>query len=295
MAERDAWFFPHARPIVKNKKTLVMGIVNLTPDSFSGQNAAQTPEAAVALSMEMLANGADIIDIGAESSRPGAQVLTAEEEILRLGDVVQRLRAATEAPISVDTYHSKTAAAMLRQGADIINDITALRGNWGPPGTQSSDMAKLVADSNAHIVLMHMPAAPADMQRNIEYHDVVAEVREFLQRQAEFALRAGIDKDSIWLDPGFGFGKDFRHNRDLLLHLGVIADLGYPVLAGLSRKRMIHDVLGLPPEDRLEGSLALAVIASLSGADILRVHDPLPTSRALAITDAISNENEDGW
>jgi dihydropteroate synthase len=290
MTERDAWFFPHAKPLVKKQKTLVMGIVNMTPDSFSGRNAARTPKDAVALATEMLANGADMIDIGAESSRPGAGVLTAEEERFRIGDAVARLRDSTDAPISVDTYHAETAAEVLRQGADIINDITALRGNWAPMDRASSEMAKLVAEHNAHVVLMHMPAAPAAMQRDIEYGDVVAEVREFLRDQAEFAQRSGINADNIWLDPGFGFGKDFRHNRELLLHLGVIADLGYPVLAGLSRKRMIYDVLQLPPEDRLEGSLALAVIASLSGADILRVHDVLPTARALAMADAVSSE-----
>ena len=283
----ELWRFRRARPIPKGAKTLVMGIVNLTPDSFSGRNSVPSPEQGAELALSLLASGADIVDIGAESSRPGAATLGAEEEMSRLGDVVARVRARTDAPISVDTYHRETAARVLEQGADIINDITALRGGWGRADRHNTEMAALVAAEGAHVVLMHMPAAPGAMQDSPEYHDVVAVVREFLQERIELAERAGIPGDRIWLDPGFGFGKDFRHNRELLLRLTAFAEMGFPVAVGLSRKRMIADALGLPPEERLEASLALAVIASLTGADMVRVHDVRETARAVAMADAV--------
>ncbi len=281
------WRFRRADPIRRGVKTLIMGIVNLTPDSFSGRNAVPDPAAAAALALDMIRNGADMIDIGAESSRPGAETITAEEETSRLGDVVARVRAETGVPISVDTYHPETAAAVLDQGADIINDITALRTGWGRADRHNTVMAKLAADTDAHVVLMHMPAAPGAMQNDPEYRDVTAEVKEFLQERVELAERVGITRERIWLDPGFGFGKNFHHNRELLIRLGEFQDMGYPVLVGLSRKRMIGDALDLPPEERLEGSLALAVIASLTGADAVRVHDVKETARAVAMADAI--------
>ena len=241
MRDTERWEFPHAAPIAKNGKTLIMGIVNMTPDSFSGRNAAPSVDEAVALALEMIADGADIIDIGAESSRPGAQTLDPGEEAARLGEVVARLRAATDVPISVDTYHPETARMVLGQGADIINDIAALRCGWDEKSVRD-DMARVIADFNAHAVLMHMPAPPARMQEKIEYSDIVAEVREFLVERAEFAERHGIRRDRIWLDPGFGFGKDFSGNRELLRNLSVFAETGYPLLVGLSRKRMIADI-----------------------------------------------------
>ncbi len=288
-AAAEWWRFPRAEPLLKRGKTLVMGIVNLDPLSFSGVNTASTPDAAIAQSLALLAEGADLIDLGPASSRPGAEETGAEVEIARLGDLVARLRACTAAPISVDTRHPETAELALSQGADIINDITALRGGWGRCGRHNPVMARIIANAGAHVILMHMPAAPAEMQRSPEYGDVVGEVREFLLDRAELAERAGIPRDKVWLDPGFGFGKTFQHNRELLLQLTAFADTGYQVAVGLSRKRMIADILGAcPPEDRLEGSLALAVIASLMGADMVRVHDVRATARALAVADAIA-------
>lgn len=284
------WHFRRARPIRRRAKTLIMGIVNLTPDSFSGRNSAPDAKEGAELAFSLLEAGADIIDIGAESSRPGAAILTAEEEIARLGDVVARIREGTEAPISVDTYHPKTAEHVLDQGADMINDITALRGGWDRAARHDTEMARLAARENAHVVLMHMPEAPDTMQNAPEYHDVVSAVREFLLERAELAERAGVSRQNIWLDPGFGFGKNFRHNRELLMRLTVFSEAGYPVAVGLSRKRMIQDALGLPVEERLEASLALAVIASLTGADMVRAHDVKETARAVGMADAVRLE-----
>lgn len=287
---KDYWHFRRARPIRRGLKTLIMGIVNLTPDSFSGRNSVPTAKEGAELAQSLLQVGADVIDFGAESSRPGAAILTAEDEISRLGDVVARVRALTDAPLSVDTYHPETAAYVLDQGADIINDITALRGGWDRVARHNTEMAKLLARENAHVILMHMPEPPDIMQESPEYHDVVSVVHEFLLEQAELGERAGIPRDNIWLDPGFGFGKNFRHNQELLMRLVVFSEAGFPVTVGLSRKRMIQDALGLPVEERLEASLALAVVASLTGANMVRVHDVKETARAVGMADAIRGE-----
>ncbi len=281
------WRFRRAKPIPRGGKTLIMGIVNLTPESFSGGGPAPEPREAAERALAMLAAGADIIDFGAESSRPWAEPVDAAEEIRRLGDAVALLRAGTGAPISVDTYHAGTAARALGQGADIVNDITALRGGWDGAGDNVGPMAELAAREGAHVILMHMPAPPASMQDAPRYADAAAEVGDFLARRARAAERAGIPAENIWLDPGFGFGKTFAHNREILLRLGEFAALGYPLAVGLSRKRLIADALGLPPGERLEASLALAVMAALGGADLVRVHDVEAAARAVGMVDAI--------
>ncbi|MCD8352592.1 MAG: dihydropteroate synthase, partial [Planctomycetaceae bacterium] len=231
--------------------------------------------------------GADIIDFGAESSRPHARALAADEEIARIGDAVQRLREASGVVISVDTYHPETAAVVMEQGADILNDITALRGGWGRSDRHNTEMAAVAAATGAHVVLMHMPSGPETGLVDDGYHDVVAQVRDFLMERVELAERTGIAPDRIWLDPGYGFSKDFESNRLLLLGLPSLLDLGYGVLCGFSRKRMVGDALGLPSEERLEGSLALAVMAAMFGAQIIRVHDVRETARALRMVDAV--------
>jgi dihydropteroate synthase len=261
-----------------------MGIVNLTPDSFSGGGApAPTPEEARDIALRHVAEGARIIDFGAESTRPGSSPLDAGEELRRLGEVVRLTRKETSAPLSVDTYRVETARAVLDQGADIINDVTALKGFFSPDAKGDSGMAGLAAREKAQVVVMHAPAEPRIMRDAPRYGDAVAEVNAFLAARARFALAAGIARERIWLDPGFGFGKDFGDNRELLLRLDETAALGYPVLAGLSRKRMIADALGLPPHERLEASLALAVAAALRGAAIVRVHDVRATARAIGM------------
>lgn len=282
------WRFRTARSLPRDGKTLIMGIVNLTPDSFSGGGLPRPePARAADAALAMLAEGADIIDFGAESSRPGAVRLDAREEMARLGDVVALLRRQSDAPISIDTYHAETAAFVLDQGADIINDVTALRGGWDRADAASRTMADLLAREKAHALLMHMPAPPETMQAAPAYDDAMAEVRAFLLERAAFAEAAGITPEKIWLDPGFGFGKNFSHNRELLLRLDELAATGYPLAAGLSRKRLIADALGLPPGERLEASLTLAVMASLAGAAVVRVHDVRATARAVGMADAL--------
>lgn len=279
--------FRRARPVAIAGRTLVMGIVNMTPDSFSGRNAAVETAPAVGLAMEILASGADMVDIGAESSRPGSEALDWRRETDRLGDAVARLRKKTDAPISVDTYHPETAQYVLNQGADIINDITALRGGWDAADSAGERMREAVAREGAVAILMHMKGAPGKMQENPAYTDVVREVMKHLEERIAFARKGGVDAGRIWLDPGFGFGKDFQHNRALLLALDRLNGLGCPLLAGLSRKRMIGDALGLPVDDRLEGSLALAVVAVMNGAAIIRAHDVPQTVRAVRMADAV--------
>ena len=288
MAISEVWQFHRARPLPVGSKTLIMGIVNLTPDSFSGGGKpALTPDGAALAALRMLETGADIVDFGAESTRPGATVVTPVEEMERLGDVVARVRARTDAPLSVDTYHPETAAYVLDQGADFINDVSALDGGWNGEKAGDCPMAAVAAERGAHLLLTHSPGPPATMQNQPEYGDVVGEVMRFLSERAALAERAGVDRARIWIDPGFGFGKTFAHNRELLLRLCELRALGYPLAVGLSRKRMIADALGLPPGERLEASLALAVIASLNGAAVVRVHDVKETARALGMADAI--------
>ncbi len=267
-----------------------MGIVNLTPDSFSGGSLPPpSPREASDMAIDLIHAGADIIDFGAESTRPGADPIGTAREINRLGDVVKLTRLRTDVPLSVDTYHAETAEHALAQGADIVNDVSALRRNWNAAGDHDDNDAMLeaVKKYQAHLILMHAPAAPAVMQNDPHYCDVLAEVISFLVNRARYAEQSGVERKRIWLDPGFGFGKTFAHNRALLLGIGQIAAAGYPVLAGLSRKRLIKDALGLPLEQRLEASLALAVIASLNGAAMVRVHDVKETARAVGMADAI--------
>jgi dihydropteroate synthase len=264
-----------------------MGIVNLSPDSFSGDGTAPGPAEAAEAALELLEAGAAIVDFGAESSRPGAATISAEEEIRRLGDVVACFRSQSDAPISVDTRHVETAVRVLDQGADIVNDITALRGGWSAEDGRNPAMAELAAREEAIVILMHMPSSPAIMQEAPVYADVFVEVRDFLLRRAEWAAGVGVARENIWLDPGFGFGKNFEHNRELLLRLNEFAALGYPVLAGLSRKRVVADALALPRGERLEASLTLAVLAAWNGAAVVRVHDVRETAKAIGMADAI--------
>lgn len=273
----ENWRFPHASPIRRGDRTLVMGIVNMTPDSFSGCNSGGDVESSLRLAMDLLEAGADLIDIGAESSRPGARPLTSEEEMSRLGDVVSRLRDWTDKPISVDTYHWETAEKALRQGADMINDITALRGGWDGGATE---MSEVIRDFSAHAVLMHAPCRPEEMSSPVDYGgDVTGSVVSFLTERLEYAEKSGIKADNLWLDPGFGFGKDFSQNRDLLRRLPECGVGGLPLLVGFSRKRMSGGTLW--------GSLALAVLGVLGGAEAVRVHDVEETLAAVRLTDSL--------
>ena len=260
--------------------TAVMGIVNVTPDSFYDGGRCQTVDAALAHARRLLAEGADLIDVGGESTRPGARPVPAAEERARVLPVIAAVRAATDLPISIDTTKAEVAAAALAAGADIVNDVSA--------GRFDAAMLPLVAERGAGIVLMHMHGTPATMQDAPAYDDVVAEVRAFLAERAAAARAAGIAADRIVVDPGIGFGKRLEHNLALLAHLGRLAELGFPVAVGTSRKAFLGTLTGDPPAERLAASIAAAVLAAARGARILRVHDVAATKRALAVAEAIA-------
>jgi dihydropteroate synthase len=262
-----------------SRRTLVMGILNVTPDSFYGGSRRPDPSKAIADGTAMAANGADIIDVGGESSRPGALPVSEEEELARILPVVRGLRREISVPISVDTYKSAVARAALEAGADIVNDISALRFD--------AAMTSLLASEQVPVVLMHMQGTPRTMQAEPHYGEVTREVRDFLAAQLYEAMDAGIAPELIILDPGIGFGKTIKHNLQLLRGLPALAALGQPLLIGVSRKAFIGKILDLDADQRLEGSLAGAVAAVLAGANIVRVHDVGETCKAVRVADAI--------
>lgn len=269
------WSLPSDRFLKLGEKPLVMGIVNVTPDSFFEGSRALDPERAVERALRMIEEGADIIDFGAESTRPGAQAVDPAEESKRLVPVLRRFRAVSNAVISVDTRRAIVARKALDEGADIVNDISA---------ASDPTMARLVSSTGAGIVLMHMKGAPETMQDNPQYRDCAIEVRDQLLIAAEHLLEAGVDSKAIVLDPGIGFGKLLSHNLELLRRLPLLADTGYPVLVGLSRKRFIGEITGKKlAADRLPGSLAAACAAWAAGADVFRVHDVAATRDALDV------------
>jgi dihydropteroate synthase len=256
-------------------RPLVMGIVNVTPDSFSDGGETAETAAAIARGHAMLEAGADILDIGGESTRPGAEPVTPEEEIRRILPVVRDLARA--APVSVDTRHAATMAAALEAGAEIVNDVTALR--------HDGEALRVVAGAAAPVVLMHMPGTdPRRMQAEARYGDVVLDVARFLRDRVETLERLGIPRGRIALDPGIGFGKTMAHNLALLERLPLLAGLGCPVLVGLSRKRFLGTIAGIPAAgQRMVPSIAGALFAASRGAAILRVHDVAETVQALAL------------
>jgi dihydropteroate synthase len=258
-----------------------MGVVNVTPDSFSDGGRFLEPAAAIAHAQQLIEEGADILDIGAESSRPGAAaVVGAEEELRRLLPVLRGLRDAP-VPLSVDTIKPEVMRAVLAEGAAMINDINALRA----PGAIAA-----VAASDAAVCLMHMQGDPGTMQQHPSYGDVVAEVKDFLQQRVDAVRAAGITLERISVDPGFGFGKTLEHNLELLRHLREFGVSGLPVLAGWSRKSSLGRITGKPAGDRLAASIAAALIAAQNGAGILRVHDVAATRDALAVLAAVENK-----
>jgi dihydropteroate synthase len=261
------------------RRTVLMGVLNVTPDSF--YDGGRRLELGVALShaVAMVEAGADIIDIGGESTRPGARPVPLEEELSRVLPLIRALRRESAVVISIDTYKSIVARRALDEGADILNDISALR--FDP------EMVSVAAGEKVPIVLMHMQGEPSSMQKAPFYRDVVSEVCEFLRARSEFARARGVDDEKIILDPGIGFGKTLQHNLSLLRGLPALAALGRPLLVGASRKGFVGAILGADPEQRLEGSLAAAVAAVLGGANIIRTHDVKETRRAVRIVDAI--------
>lgn len=256
----------------------VMGILNITPDSFSDGGVFLEPERAVAHGRAMVAAGAGIIDVGGESTRPGATAVSEDEELDRVIPVVEALSAALEVPVSVDTSKPAVMRAAVAAGAGLINDVYALR----EPGA-----VEAAAELEVPVCLMHMRGEPRTMQVNPEYEDVVGEVRAFLKERIAVCEAAGIHRQRLLADPGFGFGKSPEHNLALLRRLEAFTALGVPVLAGLSRKSLIGHVLGRPVDERLAGSIALAVLAATRGARILRVHDVAETVDAVRMVEAV--------
>jgi len=256
---------------------LVMGVVNITPDSFSDGGRYFNAAHAVDHARRLLQEGADILDIGGESSRPGAGAVSAEEEISRTIPVIEALRDAG-VPLSIDTAKPAVMRAAIAAGASMVNDIEAL---------QAPGALQAVADGDVAVCLMHMQGCPRTMQQAPHYGDVVAEVKIFLADRAQAATAAGIAPERIVLDPGFGFGKTVEHNLELLRHLGEFSRLGYPMLAGLSRKSVLGAITGRAVGDRLHASVAAALLAAERGAAILRVHDVAATRDALAVLAAI--------
>ena len=259
-----------------------MGILNVTPDSFSDGGRLATVADAVAAGLAQVAAGADIIDVGGESTRPGAAPVPVEEELRRVVPVVAGLRGATPALVSVDTSEPRVMAAAVAAGADLINDVRALR----RPGALAT-----AAGLGVPVVLMHMQGEPGTMQREPAYGDVVAEVRAFLAERIAACITAGLPRDSLIIDPGFGFGKTVAHNLALLRSLDRLVATGQPVLAGLSRKSLVGHLTGAPVADRLGGSIALGLLARARGAHLLRVHDVGPTVQALAVTAAVTEHD----
>lgn len=261
-------------------RTLVMGILNVTPDSFSDGGRFFGTQAAVDHGVRMAEEGADIIDVGGESTRPGSEAVSAEEEIARVVPVIRRLREKTDVVLSVDTYKAETASAALDAGADIVNDISA--------ATFDPRMPTAFAERGCPAILMHMQGTPRDMQIDPHYDDVVAEVRSFLAERVRALVAAGAAEELLIVDPGIGFGKTIEHNLELMRRLAELKSIGRPVLVGPSRKSTIGKALGgLPPDERLEGTAAAVAICIANGADVVRVHDVKEMVRVARMADAI--------
>jgi dihydropteroate synthase len=256
----------------------LMGVVNVTPDSFSDGGQFLDPAAAIEHGRQLVADGAGILDVGGESTRPGANPVPEDEELRRVQPVIAEL-AGDGAEVSIDTSKAAVAAAALDAGAAIVNDVTALRGD--------PEMAALCADRGPTVVLMHMLGTPRTMQDEPRYGDVVDEVKAFLAERLRAALAAGIAEQRVWLDPGIGFGKTAAHNFELLRRLGELRELGRPLVVGTSRKSFIGGADGSPPDERIGGTIASSVLAAAEGADVLRVHDVAEVRQALTVADAV--------
>lgn len=256
----------------------VMGVLNITPDSFSDGGAYVAPGQAVAHAQRMVEEGAAIIDVGGESTRPGAAPVVVEEELRRVIPVIEALHKSISVPVSVDTRKPAVMRAAVAAGAGLINDVSAL---------QAPGAIETVAELGVPVCLMHMQGLPESMQDNPDYRDVVGEVKDYLGGRARACEAGGISSERILLDPGFGFGKTAGHNLQLLRHLDTLVQAGYPVLVGLSRKSLIGKVLGLPVDKRLYPSVALAVLAVWNGAALVRCHDVRQTREAIVMCQAV--------
>ena len=262
----------------KRKRPIVMGILNATPDSFSDGGMYRTAKDALAQAERMIANGVDLIDIGGESTRPGAEPVTLQEELDRVLPVIEGLKDCG-IPLSIDTYKAETMRKALVAGVDCVNDIWALR--------QEGALKAVLESNSCGIVLMHMQRDPLTMQFNPEYRNVIEEVKQFLKERTNLLIENGVDFDRIAVDPGFGFGKSLEHNLSMLSNFSQFSSLGFPVLAGISRKSMLGKVTGKETNDRVSASVAAAVLAADRGARIVRVHDVPETVDALKLWEAV--------
>ncbi len=256
-----------------------MGIINISIDSFYEKSRCHSIDEVLAAAEKMINEGADFLDLGAESSRPGSKPISDQEEIDKLIPVVSLLAKKVDIPISVDTYKPVVAHEALKVGAKIINDIRGLQ--------KTSEMAEVISRFNAGVVIMHMKGSPLTMQENPKYQNVVNDVKKFLAKSIKIAEKAGILPDQVAVDPGIGFGKSQKHNLEILNNLEKFTDLGKPILLGISRKSFIGNILNLPPEGRLEGSLAASAIGVYKGGSILRTHDVKATRNAIKVAEAI--------
>lgn len=263
------------------RRTHIMGILNVTPDSFSDGGLYLDTDKAVERSFEIEKEGADMIDIGGESTRPGALPLSPEEELSRVVPVIEKLKSRLRIPISIDTFKAEVAREAIKAGASIINDISGLR--FDP------EMVTVAAEYDVPVVIMHIKGTPRDMQINPVYQDLIGEIRHFLEEGISIAQKAGVDDDMIIIDPGIGFGKTFEHNLEIINRLDEFRSLGMPILLGPSRKSFIGKILDLPPGDRLEGTAAAVAIGIMKGANIVRVHDVSSIVRVARVVDAITH------
>ena len=258
---------------------VIMGILNVTPDSFSDGGRHRSTEDAVDHARLMIEEGADIIDVGGESTRPFSEPVAEKEEIRRVIPVIERLHEIPGAFISVDTYKANVAREALKAGADMVNDISGL--------TYDDAMAGVIAGNDAHAVIMHIKGTPRNMQENPWYDDVVGEISAFLHERVEYAVRSGVDREKIVIDPGIGFGKRVEDNLRILKMLAAFKELGRPVLIGTSMKSFIGKLTDMPLEERVEGTLASLAVAIMNGADVLRVHDVRRANKVLKIVKAV--------
>ena len=276
-----AFWHCRGRTLELGRRTLIMGILNVTPDSFSDGGRYLAVDDALRAAERLLNEGADILDIGGESTRPGADPVGEEQERRRVVPIIDGLRRRFDAFISIDTYKASVAESAIAAGADIINDISGL--GFDPL------MAELAARTGAGVVIMHILGTPRDMQKNPHYDDVTGEIRDFLAGRVALAEAAGVQRTQIVIDPGIGFGKRLEDNFTILRELGRLAELGLPILAGPSRKSFIGQTLNLPVDERVEGTAAAVTAAILHGAHIVRVHDVQAMKRVARIADAIKN------
>jgi dihydropteroate synthase len=277
-----------SRNLILDRRTLIMGVLNVTPDSFSDGNKFYTEEEAIALALQMESAGGDLIDIGAESTRPGSEGISAEEELKRILPVLGGLRRLLNIPISIDTQKAEVAEAALEAGAQIINDVSGLRSD--------PRIAEVAASNHIPLILMHMRGDPRTMQKGPFARDVVKDVMQGLRKSVAIARKAGVAKSQIILDPGIGFGKSYAQNYELLQKLPLLAKLGYPLLVGTSRKGFLGATLArdgkpAPPEERLWGTAATVTASILSGAHIVRVHDVAEMVQVARVTDCLLDPN----